>query len=411
MRYFVIFLILIAFAGFFTPVFAFLIHDLDYENSLYDDKRTPSLGKPIQLFYQVVNYTPKAKIYDVTISITNLDEGKEVYSTEHQYRILSDKYEDIIWNFTPESQGLYLVEVIENSEKRTKYVFAVPQNDDLKKMAKKDPMFLEGKSPRQQFRIGVDPKEIKCKEDLYLALKQTGLPVCVSLETLKEFRQRDFVISEVINYEKIGNFLSETQFKKMLDEKNVNFAKNDFLLVQGMMLPMGIPLVEYCGYALSEDDEDYWFSSTSVGFNLTKYEIHDENPEPCKVGDYTCGCLLQTSLVEKNLSELSYFDKAQEEEVGKILTDYLNEGGKITNVPNSFVIGKYNLEIEPDVTSFCGQFQGRLYWHFIGYIKDSKISNWSLETNERPKLCAIKDNPQIFTFDESAIVKDSFTGQ
>jgi hypothetical protein len=405
-----IFLLLVAFTGFVIPVFGFMIHDLDYADSPYDNKKTPSLGQSMRLFYQVVNYTPKANVYDVTISITNLDEGKKVYSTQHQYRVLSDQYEDIIWNFTPETQGLYLVEVIENSEKSTKYVFAVPQNDELKKMAKKDPTILEGTSPRYQFRIGVDPKEIKCKEDLYLALKQTGLPVCVSLETLKEFRQRDFVVAEVINYEKIGHVLSERQFKKMLVEKNIKFSQDDFLLVQGIMLPTGIPIVEYCGYTLSEDAQDYWFSSTSVGFNLTRYEIQDENPEPCVVGELSCGCFLQTSLVEKDLENLSYFDKAQEAQVGKIFADFLNEGYKVTNVPNSFVIGKYNLEIDPDITSFCGQFQGKFYWYFIGHINNSKISSWFLETNEKPKLCAISENPQIFTFDESAIAKDSFTG-
>ena len=77
-------------------------------------------------------------------------------------------------------------------------------------------------------------------------------------------------------------------------------------------------------------------------------------------------------MTEKTLKELSYFDESQENQVVKIFTDYLNEGGKITNVPNSFVIGKYNLEI-PDITSFCGQFQGKLYWYFLGHIKDSKI--------------------------------------
>lgn len=392
-----------------NAAFGFMIHDMDYENSPYDNKKMPSLGKPVKLLYQVSNNTPEDQTYDVSISITNLNEKTQVYSTIHHYEIKSNQFEDLIWSFTPETSGLYLVKVIEDS-KTFKYVFAVPKDDSIKQAHIENPTLLQDKNPLYQFRIGIDPKEIQCKDNLYLALRQSGLPVCVTLDTLVELRQRDFVISEVINYEKIGHFLSETQFQNILREKNIQYSEDNFLLIQGMMLPMGIPAIDYCGYALSEDKEDYWFSSNSLGFNLTSYAIHDENPEPCKVGGMSCGCFLQTSLTEKNLNELSYFDELQERQVGKIFADYLNEGGKITNVPNSFVIGKYNLEIAPDVTSFCGQFQGKSYWHFVGDIKDSKIINWGLEM-DKPKLCAISDNTQKFVFNESAIVKDSFTGQ
>ena len=58
------------------------------------------------------------------------------------------------------------------------------------------------------------------------------------------------------------------------------------------------------------------------------------------------------------------------------------------------------------VTSFCGQFQGKLYWYFVGEIKDSQVIHFGLDTNEKPKLCAIKDNPQNFTFNKSAIVRN-----
>lgn len=392
-----------------NTAFSFMIHDMDYENSSYDSKKTPSLGKPVKLIYQISNNTPEDQNYDVSISITNLDEKTQVYSTTHHYEIKSNQFEDLIWSFTPETSGLYLVKVIENS-KTFKYVFAVPNDNNIKQAIKENPTLIQDKNPLYQFRIGIDPKKIECNENLYLALKQSGLPVCVTLDTLVELRQRDFVISEYIDYEKIGHFLSETQFQNMLREKNIKYSEDSFLLIQGMMLPMGIPAIDYCGYALSEDNDDYWFSSSSLGFNLTRYAIHDENPESCKVGGMSCGCFLETSLVEKNLKELSYFDESQERQVGKIFTDYLNEGGKITNVPNSFAIGKYNLEIAPDVTSFCGQFQGKSYWHFVGYIKDSKIISWGLEI-DKPKLCAISNTTQKFMFNESAIVKDSFTGK
>lgn len=392
-----------------NQAFGFMIHDLDYENSPYESKKMPSLGKPVQLFYPVTNYAPQDQSHDVLVSITHLDEKIQTYNATYHYEVKSDQSEDLIWSFTPETVGLYLVKVMDNS-KIFKYVFAVPPDDNIKQEYKKSPALLKDRTPLYQFRIGIDPKNIQCKDNLYLALKQSGLPLCVSLDTLVELRQRDFVISEVINYEKIGHVLSEEQFKKMLNEKHINYSQDSFLLIEGMMLPMGIPAVDYCGYALDENKNDYWFSSSSLGFNLTRYQMYDENQESCKVGEMSCGCFLQTHLTEKSLRELSYFDEIEEKQVGKILADYLNEGGKITNVPNSFVIGKYNLEITPDVTSFCGQFQGKSYWHFVGYIKDSKIISLGLET-DKPKLCAISDNPQKFTFNESAIVKDSFTGK
>lgn len=96
----------------------------------------------------------------------------------------------------------------------------------------------------------------------------------------------------------------------------------------------------------------------------------------------------------------------QQTEIGTVFRDYLNEGGKIANVPNSFTIGKYNLDIDSELTSFCGQFQGNAYWYFRGEIKNSQVIHFSLAIDEKPPLCAITDNPKIFTFDKSAIVNN-----
>lgn len=379
--------------------FGFGIHNLDYENSPYEDKTMPSLEKPVQLFYEVVNNTPKSQGYNVTISITNLDDGVPVYFDQRHYGLQPDKYADIIWNYAPVKSGLYQVEVIENSNKTSKYVFAVPENDEQRILAKKDPASIRDKSPRQQFRMGIDPKEIQCKVDFYLALKPSSLPVCVSLDTLQEFRKRDFVVDDHIDFGKIGYFLSETQFKKMLAEKNIKYTPDNFLLITGMMLPMGIPVIDYCGYVLANNNNDYWFSSSYHDYDLTSFAIHGKNPNPCMVGTDSCGCNLQIKLEEKNLKELSYFDLTQEAQVGKIFQAYLNEGYKVVNVPNLFVVGKYNHGVGPDVTSFCGQFKGKYHeWYFLGYIKDSKVAFWSLELENKPKLCAINKDSTIYQF-------------
>ena len=71
----------------------------------------------------------------------------------------------------------------------------------------------------------------------------------------------------------------------------------------------------------------------------------------------------------------------------------------MVNVPDSFVIGKNNLEIVPDITSFCGQFKGKYHeWYFLGYINGSEVVNWSLELDEKPKLCAINEDSPVYHF-------------
>ncbi|QLH06652.1 hypothetical protein [Nitrosopumilus ureiphilus] len=377
MKYFVIFLVLMMFVGTIAPVLGFEIHDLDYENSPYQNKKTPSLGKPVELFYQVVNHAPKNQSYDVMISITNLDEKKQVHSKQYQYEIPSGKFIDIIWKFTPETSGLYLVDVTENHYKYTKHIFAVPENNDFKKIHKTNPVLLENQSPRQQFRMGIDPKEIFCKDELYLALKSSGLPVCVTLDTLIEFRQRDIIIPDVIDYDRIGFAVSENQFIKMLDENNIEYDREELLLVSGFAQLSLPPTSGYCGYVLDKTPEDYWFSSSYHFDTLLSSNLYDENPNPCiSAMSFTCECSIQTQLKENELTELSYFDESQEKHVGNMFRDYLNEGGKIANAPNSFIIGKYNMDLDSDITLFCGQFQGKQYWHFTGSINDTKISDW-----------------------------------
>lgn len=404
MRVFVVFLVLVGIGGFAHLAYAYPIHDLDYENSPYDSKKTPSLGKPIDLFYQIGNYGPTQKNSHAIVTITNVDESSQVYYNEYTHVIPSGKTIDIRWSFTPQVSGLYLVEVNEDTE-HAKRFFAVPDNDNLKRLPITNPDLLDDTAPRKQFRMGIDPKLITCKDDLFLALKTSNLPVCLKLDSVVELRKREFIQAEVIDYEKIGLTLSENKFRELLQEKNITYDDKNFMLLSGMSLTSLPPSTGYCGYVLDDDSEDYWFSSSYHFPEFHNKELADENPQPCKPNTYSCGCSIQTTLTEKNTKELSYYDKIQQTKIGNIFRDYLNEGGKISNVPNSFTIGKYNLDIGDGVESFCGQFQGKAYWHFRGEMKNSTVIHFSLDVYERPPLCAITDNPIIFTFDESAIVK------
>ncbi len=156
----------------------------------------------------------------------------------------------------------------------------------------------------QQFRLGIDPKKIKCREDLYLALRPTSLPVCVSLETLKMMKQRNLVIPDVIDYDRIGHVTSESQFKKMLDEKNITYTPDNFLLITGLTLDSLPPISEYCGYVQDNDKDNHWFSSSYQYDNLTSYKLfnQNQNPHPCQPNTVSCFCDLQTKLDSVKLS-------------------------------------------------------------------------------------------------------------
>jgi len=234
--------------------------------------------------------------------------------------------------------------------------------------------------------------------------------VCVSLETLKDLRQRNLVIFEHIDYDRIGYEASETQFKKMLAEKKIEYTPDSFLLIPGFSLTSLPPTTDYCGYVQDNIKEDYWFSSSYHYDTLSNSKLFEQNPMPCGSAAMSCFCFLQTRMAENNTRELTYFTKSEEESVGKSISRYLNET-KIANVSNQFIVGKYNLESSVTEIHYCGKFTGGAgLKDFEGYVKKGNVVEFSL-ASEKPKLCAISDDARTFTFDKSSIVPDSFEGQ
>lgn len=394
--------------GAINSVYAYPIHDLTYSNSPYQNKQTPSLGKTTEYLYQAYGYNFKNDSFDVTVSITNLDEQKKIYFKKHKLGPQhNDNPHDIFWNFTPEKSGLYVVEVLDKYEKYKRY-FAVPEDDSLKRVPVTNPELLEDTSPRKQFRMGIDPKLVICDDDLFVALKKDNQPVCLTLDTLIELRKRNYIVADNIDYEKIGLLYSDNEFKSILKEKNIEYTENNYMVKQGMSLTSLPPQTGYCGYVLDDKEEDYWFSSGYTFPTFTSRGISDESPNPCKPNSHSCECNIELKLAEKNTKQLSYYDDIEVMEIGNIFRDYLNEGGKISNAPNLFTIGKYNLDMDSDVTTFCGQFQGNGLGYFQGHIKDNKIIGFGGNDKERPVLCAINEDPIVFEFDKSAIKVQSF---
>ena len=398
----------VASLGIINTAYAYTIHDVTYSNSPYQNKQTPSLGKTTEYLYQAYGENSKKPYFDVTVSITNLDEQKNVFFEKHQVNSNSiESPHDIFWNYVPEESGLYVVEVLDKSEKYKRY-FAVPEDDGLKRVPVTNPELLKDTSPRKQFRMGIDPKLVICDDALFLALKKDNQPVCLTLDTLIELRERRSIVAENIDYERIGLLYSENEFKSLLEEKNIEYTENNYMVIAGESLVSLPPKTGYCGYVLDDKGEDYWFSSSYAFPTFTSRGLTDESPNPCKPNSHSCECSIELSLAEKNTKQLSYYDEVETMEIGNIFRDYLNEGNKITNVPNLFTIGKYNLEMDPDVITFCGQFQGNAWWHFQGHVKDDVIIGFSLKDKERPALCAINDDPIVFEFEKSAIKVQSF---
>lgn len=98
-------------------------------------------------------------------------------------------------------------------------------------------------------------------------------------------------------------------------------------------------------------------------------------------------------------SELEYFEKDQEMEIGQKYVEFMQKQD-YNNVPNSFVIGKYNFKGDETITYFCGEFKDITVNYdqfFNGAIDSSGNLEWD-GVKELSPWCAIKDNAHKFSF-------------
>ncbi len=113
----------------------------------------------------------------------------------------------------------------------------------------------------------------------------------------------------------------------------------------------------------------------------------------------------KTKLVERgwNLaaptSELAYFEKSQEREIGQKFEDFMKKQG-YNNVPSAFVIGKYNFNNDGSITYFCGEFRDidvNYSNYFNGAIDGSGTLKWD-GIQKQSAWCAINDDAHQFSF-------------
>lgn len=216
-----------------------------------------------------------------------------------------------------------------------------------------------------------------------------------------------------IDYVKIGYTASENDFKKKLDEKNIQYHPDDFTFISGMSLLSYPPITDYCGYVIADDGEDYWYESSFQKDTLSQNKITEENPMPCEPNMGSCICSLETKLAEKYSNALSYFNSTEQKFVEDTVQKYL---GSINMAPGpeKFVIGKYNHKFEENDIAFCGAFVSELvknpdpeivlrenvtkHGYFQGTIRDETRVLGFQGAIDSEQLCAINDDAKVIHF-------------
>lgn len=309
-----------------------------------------------------------------------------------------------------------------------------------------DPPFSYLLSPLQQSKMNISYSEIICVDELVLVQKYESSPACIKSESIPKLIERgwikessqeystyfsndttkdipvltannnaaDYSVDEKgridldkvmipideryggIDYEKLGYLVAEYDLKKQLSQKNIEHSEDDYLFSEGFSLDSYPPHNGYCAFVKSSDGKEYWYGGWFHKDTLSKSEIYDHNPNPCRPNEQSCACDLQKKLAVNNLETLSYFDSSEEESVGSTLQRYLSISN-ISNVSNQFVVGKYNIDKGLFVTPFCGKFVGKSnIKEFEGSMQFGQVTEFSLR--QIPELCAINDDSTTFDF-------------
>ena len=202
---------------------------------------------------------------------------------------------------------------------------------------------------------------------------------------------------DFVDYGDLGYLVAEYDLKSQLTKRNIVYSDENYTFREGLTLSSYPPHSGYCALVHSEDGEDYWYEGGFHRDTLSTSKLYDENPNSCLPNSYSCTCEIIKDNAVSNVASLSYFDKSQEKSVAMMLQNYLKYT-KVSNIPNQFVVGKYNFDYDGDYLSFCGKFVNPDTNNtFEGAIKDSKITSFSM----RPpmELCAINDDAIIYEFE------------
>ena len=113
-----------------------------------------------------------------------------------------------------------------------------------------------------------------------------------------------------IAYDELAWFDTERDFKRMLDEKNISYANENFStnpdyhsndrdydnIEYQILMP-----AKYCGFVISKGGDEYWYTATFDKI-ITSSELHKENPYDCHDESKECVCGIQERIM-KGFSE------------------------------------------------------------------------------------------------------------
>ena len=200
-----------------------------------------------------------------------------------------------------------------------------------------------------------------------------------------------------VDYGKLGYLVAENDLKSKLQQRNIAYSEENYTFRQGFTLSSNPPHSGYCALVKSDDGKDYWYEGGFHRDTLSRSELHNNNPNSCEPNSFSCTCSIIKDYAIDNVGTLSYFDELEERATAKALQEYL-KFTKVSNVPNQFVVGKYNFDYDGDYVSFCGKFVEQIARNtFEGAIKDNAVTSFSL----RPpmELCAINYGAIVYEFE------------
>ena len=200
-----------------------------------------------------------------------------------------------------------------------------------------------------------------------------------------------------VDYGELGYLVVEHDLKSKLAREKIEYSEGKYVFQTGVTLTSYPPHSSYCGFVESNKGDVYWYEGGFHRDTLTSSGLLEDNPHSCLPNSYSCTCSIVQQHAIENVGELLYFDKAEEEFAGKALQEYLAET-KVSNVPNQFVVGKYNFDYDGEMVSFCGKFvESNPRNTFEGAIQESKVTSFSM----RPpmELCAISNDATVYEFE------------
>lgn len=202
----------------------------------------------------------------------------------------------------------------------------------------------------------------------------------------------------------VREYAMSSNVEKLLIQNQIEYS--DKLVVTGGPAYAGDP---GCGAVMDVDSQTHWFEIDSVS-EPRKMTVYSENPMPCKINHASCFCNAQTAFTEVMLTELSYLNPSEEQEIGKRVKTYFETMPHQIPV-TKFVVGKYNLDLGEQYTEICGILLTKgdreerfdedysVYKYFSTAKEGYNLWDFSLSVGSE-KLCAIHDDATIFEYDK-----------